>query len=75
MDFISPTAQKGGPMHWGVQSPAHIGCRSSHQSPYSWAGPISAVRSANQDKLVDQVLPTYQERKAWLRINGAGMDL
>ena len=24
---------------------------------------------------VDKVLPTYQERKAWLRINGAGMDL
>jgi predicted metal-dependent hydrolase len=25
--------------------------------------------------LVDKVLPDYQERKDWLRVNGAGMDL
>jgi hypothetical protein len=25
--------------------------------------------------LVDKVLPDYQERKAWLKFRGAGMDL
>ncbi len=25
--------------------------------------------------LVDKVLPDYQERKEWLRVNGAGMEL
>ena len=24
---------------------------------------------------VDKVMPDYQERKEWLRVNGAGMDL
>jgi predicted metal-dependent hydrolase len=24
---------------------------------------------------VDKVLPDYHERKAWLRVHGAGMDL
>jgi len=24
---------------------------------------------------VDKVLPDYRERKEWLRVNGAGMDL
>jgi predicted metal-dependent hydrolase len=24
---------------------------------------------------VDKVMPDYQERKEWLRLNGAGMDL
>jgi predicted metal-dependent hydrolase len=24
---------------------------------------------------VDKVIPDYQDRKEWLRVNGAGMDL
>ncbi len=24
---------------------------------------------------VDKIMPDYRERKAWLRVNGAGMDL
>lgn len=41
--------------------------------------PRSHLRHANHTRafwnLVDKLLPDYQDRKEWLRVNGAGMDL